>query len=533
LPHKKWAAAEFNSRVKELRRMFVDKTSDKYVLGPDYKNDVPADGLPRYAKGIWETIQANKDLNLPSQKEMLAIYRCDEISANAYKTFEEELVTLKEPLKTQDTIPNFGTTASVLVEKVVQEYDKLAKRYLSEISNKKREDLLAKMDGALKPIYDNQIASLVGIAKQKFLERFRDKLPSKEPCKDFVNVADALVQEARESFVTSASASLIKLFDWDFKQRLQELELFMKDAVDKERDNQLTLLIENAKSAISRGLGRRLGVLFEKAKGNMWTQVRKLYSAKKDDLVQTILNNLTESFRVDEKELASKREEIEQLVFKVLSKIVREKASNLLLFMDRSFNAHFRLDDSGIPKRWLPTDDVSTYYIKAKSMTETMLDALSIIRLEEEDDELTYFSKVGQRLVVVDDPPTVDEVKEVLSPDDCRHLLESFRSHAEATYREALREQENAKSRASIPIYMIVLLVVLGWNEIWSVLTSPLYFVLVAGLGGTTVVLYQLGILKALEPVARAAANQGYVMGKEYIRNTLNNQMQTTKAKDD
>jgi protein SEY1 len=42
------------------------------------------DGFTQYAMSIWETIQDNKDIDLPTQREMLAIVRCEEISKDSY-----------------------------------------------------------------------------------------------------------------------------------------------------------------------------------------------------------------------------------------------------------------------------------------------------------------------------------------------------------------------------------------------------------------------------------------------------------------
>lgn len=41
-------------------------------------------------------IRENKDLNIPSQKQMLAIYRCDEISAEVSKNFQAGIVPFKK-----------------------------------------------------------------------------------------------------------------------------------------------------------------------------------------------------------------------------------------------------------------------------------------------------------------------------------------------------------------------------------------------------------------------------------------------------
>jgi hypothetical protein len=67
-------------RVTLIIIRFINPQNEKYILKQDYKIDVPADGLPTYAESIWDTIQSEKDLDLPSQRHMLAVFRCDEIA---------------------------------------------------------------------------------------------------------------------------------------------------------------------------------------------------------------------------------------------------------------------------------------------------------------------------------------------------------------------------------------------------------------------------------------------------------------------
>jgi hypothetical protein len=57
----------------------MDKRDENYVFKPRYHKRIPADGFPHYASAIWEKIITNRDLDLPTQQELLAQYRCDEI----------------------------------------------------------------------------------------------------------------------------------------------------------------------------------------------------------------------------------------------------------------------------------------------------------------------------------------------------------------------------------------------------------------------------------------------------------------------
>lgn len=50
------------------------------MFRPEYHKRIPADGYNMYASSIWDKVLTNKDLDLPTQQELLAQYRCDEIS---------------------------------------------------------------------------------------------------------------------------------------------------------------------------------------------------------------------------------------------------------------------------------------------------------------------------------------------------------------------------------------------------------------------------------------------------------------------
>lgn len=40
---------------------------------------VPLDGFATYAANIWERVKTNKDLDLPTQQQLLAQFRCAEL----------------------------------------------------------------------------------------------------------------------------------------------------------------------------------------------------------------------------------------------------------------------------------------------------------------------------------------------------------------------------------------------------------------------------------------------------------------------
>lgn len=78
LPHKILQNNLFFSAIENLRSKF-----EKLILE---RNDVAAvsySDFPLLSQNIWHKITENKDLNLPTEREVLARFRCDEISSVA------------------------------------------------------------------------------------------------------------------------------------------------------------------------------------------------------------------------------------------------------------------------------------------------------------------------------------------------------------------------------------------------------------------------------------------------------------------
>jgi hypothetical protein len=55
-----------------------------------------------------EQVQTNKDLDLPTQQELLAQFRCDEISANALAEFNDQSKSQKRPIEVGKVVDGLG-----------------------------------------------------------------------------------------------------------------------------------------------------------------------------------------------------------------------------------------------------------------------------------------------------------------------------------------------------------------------------------------------------------------------------------------
>lgn len=125
MPLKVLAVDKFEAGVAELRKRFTEKDRDDFLFKPVYHKRIPADGVAHYMEGIWviikkwavyvltndnmqEQVQTNKDLDLPTQQELLAQFRCDEIANAALEQFSAHARSQKRPVEAGKVIEGLG-----------------------------------------------------------------------------------------------------------------------------------------------------------------------------------------------------------------------------------------------------------------------------------------------------------------------------------------------------------------------------------------------------------------------------------------
>lgn len=126
LPHKVLQPEEFDQQTLRIRNnYFSDKDSKEFALKPEYHRKIPADGLSHYLETIWvrnkististiypnflqDKVQNNKDLDVPTQQELLAQYRCDEIASETLKIFHNRIISVKKPVEIGKFVPELG-----------------------------------------------------------------------------------------------------------------------------------------------------------------------------------------------------------------------------------------------------------------------------------------------------------------------------------------------------------------------------------------------------------------------------------------
>ncbi|CAG8471770.1 8937_t:CDS:10 [Scutellospora calospora] len=488
LPHKLLLPKEFEQDVIKLRERFVNPNNKDFVFKPNYNKRVPADGLHVYAEGIWDQIMSNKDLDLPTQQELLAQYR--------------KIKGFRQPIEAGRIIDDLGPQMEEIRNTTIKQFDKDASRYHSDVYNRKRQEILQKANSQLHVFFLGQLKNLTKKAISLF--NTREKLKGEY---DFAEVVSNAREEAENLFISGSEAILLPETDWTSEEELSQLKESINDIAAKSRVEETKKMVKALEKTFQSQVNEFVALYFKTPTHDMWNKIIKKFQQVLDNIEQQLLKR-AKSFNATEDENIKAISNLRKRSWLQLrKKIDDELADNMFLLKLRErFEEKFRYDDDGLPKVWKPEDDIDAHFRKARE------DAISLIPL---------FASIQIPDDVELDIPSDDESLTILTETRQHDISVRFKRESDAFYLEAKRSV--VATTARIPYWVFVMFVILGWNEFISIITSPTYLIIVSFFGVIGYIIWLLNLFGPVETFFYMIVSEMIKVGKDQLKTGIHN----------
>ncbi|KAI8358015.1 RHD3/Sey1 [Mortierella sp. GBAus27b] len=507
LPHKILQPEQFEAEVGQLRLRFTNPADPNYVFQPQYSRRVPADGLHVYTKSIWEKIMSNKDLDLPTQQELLAQFRCDEIANAAFAVFSDAIKEFRHPIEAGHLVNDLGPRMKEIRSNVIVSFDKDASRYHPEVYKRKRVEVLEKSNTMLEPYFLGQLKNLHKRAITLFSTKLQEALHTEGA--EFASASSASKKEAVEFFMQGAKAIRLEETDWEYDEECHQLECDLHELSIVQREKELAKMLTGLERQLKNELDEPIKLALDRPSPGMWSRVITLYQTKIQD-AETRLHDKAKTFEMDQEELEEVSENLRRQGWDLTTmRVQKECMDGLILYkLINQFEERFQRDDRGLPRIWTPIDDIDTPFRKARDET------VAIIPLYARIDNLDPTTGARFTLDSTDDFD-FDQSLHVLSETRQQDLTTQFKRKADASYVEAKRSV--VATQAKIPLWVGFALVLLGWNEFMAVITNPLYLSLSVMLGVPLATLWYLNMLGVAQALAWTMVDQARVVGRDML----------------
>ncbi|KAI8997170.1 RHD3/Sey1 [Pilobolus umbonatus] len=510
LPHKILLPDKFDQEVAKLRKRFNDPQNPDFVFRPEYHKRIPADGYYMYASNIWDKVLTNKDLDLPTQQELLAQYRCDEISNAAFEIFKEKISPFKSPILEKGQImTELGDKMRDMRQEALRSFDKSASRYNQGVYQKKRSEMLLKLNSQLGVYFVGQLNNLHKKAIIMFQEDLKKGLSTASY--NFAEVVSTSHKDAEAFFIQGAKSITLEDTDWSYAHEQELLNQEFNEVSLNARVEEFKKMNKALEKKIQAELSDPVSLELNKPGPDMWKHIINLYNTTVLDGKQ-LLEKKAKSFDSSPKEIERSLTDLKRQTWIVLRKKIEEElVDNLLLLKLRTmFEEKFRYDDKGIPRVWKPQDDIDSYFKKSREETLTLIKLFSKIDTSDED-ELDVESN---------DDFDFDDSLTILSEAKQIDISNRFKRESDAFYLEAKRSV--VATTAKIPSWVIVMMIILGWNEFMTILKSPIYLFLFIICVIVGYLLYALNLWGPAERIVTTIFNEASKMAKEKIADTMN-----------
>jgi hypothetical protein len=575
LPHKLLQADKFVSEVHRLGTRFragnrsskVGAHDDHELEGgvflPEYHRRIPADGFSVYAEGIWDQIVNNKDLDLPTQQELLAQFRCDEIAKEVLVAFDEAVTPFEDQQLAATragrttVLEGLGDSARAAREKCFSAFETQASRYHKGVFASKKQELGTKIDSRLKALFVGQLQAAHKNGLARFSEVVQNAVKAGQKAGgtyEFAEIVNKAKEEATEAFKSEAENLAIADAAWTrFAAEETMFQTDLDSTSKKLRQEEMSRLAARVERWVKSRLGDAVALEFSKlgsgrgsggipegvgkppTEKNFWDRVWNVF----DGVVMNAQGRFTDraqSFEASTDEVDAGLWRLRCKSWSALRQMIGEemKESNILLKLRENFEDRFRYDDAGVPRIWQPTDDIEGVFTKAWESSSLLIPLLATFKLSETSEFPDLPGWIGAQPAGADDhdeelPPiggidddkSLEEEMTMLSENKRQELAARFKNTADGVFVEAKRSAIGGVTQ--IPLWFYGILVALGWNELVMVLRNPMLFVFMILIAGGAYIANTMNLLGPMFRMANAAANQGVDMAKQSLREFVEN----------
>lgn len=504
LPHKVLQAKEFDEGIAQLQRRFIDRSDPQYVFQTEYHKRIPIDGLPHYLESVWEQILQNKDLDLPTQQELLAQFRCDEIAAAAAAAFAAAMTALRSALDAGQVLATLGVDMASHRAEALAVFDKDASRYHRGVYARKRADLLLQLNAVLLPFFLAQLKNLHTQLASAFQQAMQEG--TRGASYDFGRLVEEHVAHALAAFDGETQRLVLPDTDWSVSEERMHLEEDLRAVARTLRADETQKLAMRLEKDIRRHLAEPIEAALSEPDAGMWDRVLGVWRDA-CDRAAALYRERAAHLNTTPDEDAATVGRLHMVAWRALLDRVQESTSETVLAsrLRAFFEDRFRYDASGVPRVWKPSDDMDDAFVQARDATLALIPLYATMQPE------TPPTVAGD-----EDTPSWDEARRVLSERRCAELGRRFRREADAAYVEAKRG--TVSSMTQVPWWMYVVLIVLGWNEAMAVLHSPVYFTLLCMLLASAYVVWRMNLAGPMLTVTTHVAKELRALGEQQLR---------------
>ena len=510
LPNKIYVPDQFDKEC-DLLKERLKHDHENYIFGNlnDIKN-VPADGLQQYINQLWNDILNEKELNIPSQREMLANYRCTEIKQNILSSFDKEIKDLNSKCA-KTNVSDFKSRCEDINKRMLDAYDEVAKNYDDKIYENIRNQLEENISQKLFACFLSQTKRLIPMI-QKFMRLDLAKQLKKNQNDNYMEFADKLGSKYIKMLIN-------KLEDKKFSKKWNITEQEFANIFDEIIENQKVKCLNEKRKDVVETLEKEYLDAFEnsieKNKDDSDIETKNTKNSEETPNKENNNNNnkfwiefntlcsyyffvkivplkvyLNQCFNLNESEIEEYLSDIEKEVFEKAKREIQKKMKDFSQLIVDLFRKRFwyenpeenkmrnwnRIDESKINELFLKTRALYIDVFEQFKTFNLFKDLLNLFDFKECPTEEEIKQKVIEKM------KEENEFEVLMKQGEIILMKRKFENSITNILEDAKRRREGLQI-SNMPYWFYILLIIFGYDDLFRIIKSfyVIYFLLIGG----------------------------------------------------
>ncbi|KAG9031971.1 Dynamin-like GTPase that mediates homotypic ER fusion [Tulasnella sp. JGI-2019a] len=450
MANKIFSTAQLEADIVQFHGRFADRAREDYVFKPEYHRRIPADGMAHYMEDIWNLIQNDKDINLPTQQELLSQFQCDKIAAEALEEFKIQSEPSQRLIAGGHVVEELGRKMRMWKDTAIAHFDASASRYQQSIYSNTRNGLVAQLNISLRPLFSGQLNNLRIHTLAQFVQALQDGVHGQGVYDGGALLAEA--QQLHESSFESKARECIglgplgemeevdRLIDpeWSYELERDRLKDEMGPVAVQFKKDETKKLLDTISAGFMRQITAPVLEALLEPTLDVWELVLPAFRerlATCEETYRTRIRNFHNTDIDNDEALYT----LQKRAWLTLTSKIKEETSDDALEQKlwAYFEKNFEYDDVGVPRTWTSTYDLGVTFVDAKDKTLKLLKTYSKVQRHDPSQEYT----LRPPPITLTDPEDQDfdftTSKIIIRGDRFLALQTEFSKNSKAVYFEA------------------------------------------------------------------------------------------------
>jgi len=235
------------------------------------------DGLYLFMDNVWTTIKDCKDINLPSQKTLVANLRCTDIKNEIIVSLQGKINNLKDKAS-KGFYADFGKEGEEIIQEAFQAYDSQTENYEKTVVAEKRKELASTLLQTFFEVYERQISQIRKTAVADLTSRLNEVKVNPDNIGNVMEKVKKAQGEVYETFQKSVQNVVVPSSDWNTELVLSEVKQQMDETASMFREKQLAFILKQKSTQVRREIEGETVRLFNNLSNDFWTVLDNFYN---------------------------------------------------------------------------------------------------------------------------------------------------------------------------------------------------------------------------------------------------------------